>query len=144
MVTPELVTYIWTERKKGVADHIIKAYLATQGWSEADFKEAASALPPPHTAIDPKMSGDLLRQLGENVVWRTPDGKADLPAKPIIRQHKGIVKATLFVLFFLILALSVYIYRGSLWDTMMDYYKQAEPTLAKIGLAIIMATDFSK
>lgn len=44
MVTPELITYIKLERSKGTADALIKANLASQGWSGIDFDEAVYAI----------------------------------------------------------------------------------------------------
>lgn len=44
MITPELVTYIKNERAKGLADDTIKAALLSQGWTEADFREAVDTI----------------------------------------------------------------------------------------------------
>ncbi|MDB5239247.1 MAG: hypothetical protein JWO00_582 [Candidatus Parcubacteria bacterium] len=151
MVTPELVSYIYAERKKGVADHIIKAYLATQNWSEADFYEAVRTLPPrgstpvgkPDEAAEGKIKGADLRTLDQNAVWRTPDGKADMPARPVIKEHKGLIKAIVLILLIVILGALIYLYKDILWPMILGYYAEAKPFLDQAVTVIRMATDFS-
>ena len=143
MVTPELVAYIWSERKKRVADHIIKASLAARGWNEQDFAEAVAALPPPNIQIDPKMGSTVMSSLGENVVWRTPDGKADLPSKPIIKRHRWIIKAIAYAVVACILIIPAYIFRDEIAIKLLETYYIHEQMVSEWLTVVRLATDFS-
>ena len=68
MIIPELVNYIASERQKGTSDYIIKMNFVAQGWSEADFAEAASKLPPP---VRPKSDAStLVPQFDKQPEWQ--------------------------------------------------------------------------
>ena len=44
MITPDIVSYIKTERAKGTSDSLIHSNLLDNGWNERDIAEAVSAL----------------------------------------------------------------------------------------------------
>jgi hypothetical protein len=114
MITPELVTYIWSERQKGVADYIIKANLRTHGWIDDDFVEAAATLPPAHT----KLSGSDIRGLSPKTIWRTPDGEIDVPAK----KRRIFYKTIISIIVIATLGFLSFWYRDIAWPKLLDYY----------------------
>ncbi len=144
MVTPELAAYIMSERNKGVADHIIKMNLRSQGWLDSDFDEAAATLPPrptqtrPLSVVEPenvpqeKKIADF-RTLSEKTIWRKPDGSADTvaPAQPATGRvpMPKIVAATtgssaiktVFAILFICASIAAVIYRNLIWPPVMSY-----------------------
>lgn len=74
MFTPEIVSYIKTERAKGTPDAAIKASLAANGWNEADITEATAQAALPTT--DPNMPASQANNPASVPFVPTEAGKA--------------------------------------------------------------------
>lgn len=73
MITPEIISYIKTERAKGTPDSVIKSNLLANGWSENDIVEAISSLSVSAMSGVPKplISTSDLKEYRNKVKWTT-------------------------------------------------------------------------
>jgi hypothetical protein len=69
MITPEVLTYIQTERAKGTPDAVIKSNLLANGWNDADITQALA--PTGSAAAVPAITGPALDAYRKKVLWST-------------------------------------------------------------------------
>ena len=71
MITPEIISYIKTEKAKNTPDAAIRANLLSNGWNGADISEALASLSVPGVPGAVQISAAGLKKYQTNRIWLT-------------------------------------------------------------------------
>ncbi len=71
MITPEIISYIKTERAKGTPDSLIASNLLANGWSESDIAEVMSSSSSLSDVSQPLMTDASLKERKKKAVQTT-------------------------------------------------------------------------
>ena len=114
MITPELLSYIRSEKAWGVSDEKIKAAVISQGWNAGDYEEATIELSKP------------------------PAEQKKMPVSPEIKEYRRRMTWTVFGLLMIVPVVFSFSMFGSAFSSPSASWSGLAPTLIMYLVAIVL------